>query len=339
MLDIFRSDAFGVVPLTLAINNLKFQPGWVSSRGLFGTTSIATTAFSIEEKGGILTLVRPTPRGGPGQTQDRVRRTMRMLAVPHFEINDAVMAEEVQGVRPFGQEDGTEMVMTKVAERMQQAGQSLEFTLEHARVGAIKGIITYADGQKLDLFNEYNIPVPPNTDMNLDFTGTPDGSLRAKVAGMIRTMGANMDGNSFSAVEALVGDQFFDALIKHPEVRQTYLNYQAAAELRQGYVDATGLAWASFNFGGILWTNYRGNAQGAPMIETNMAYLYPTGVPNFFSTVYAPADYIETVNTMGKPRYVKQYTMPNDKGINMDVQMNALNFCTKPLALQRAILT
>jgi hypothetical protein len=89
----------------------------------------------------------------------------------------------------------------------------------------------------------------------------------------------------------------------------------------------------------VLWTNYRGNAQGAPMIETNMAYLYPMGVPNLFLTVYAPADYIETVNTMGKPRYVKQYTMPNDKGINLDVQMNALNFCSKPLALQRAILT
>ena len=45
---------------------------------------------------------------------------------------------------------------------------------------------------------------------------------------------------------------------------------------------------------------------------------------------------IETVNTMGKPRYVKQYEMPNDKGINLDTQMNALNMCTKPSVLQRA---
>ena len=75
------------------------------------------------------------------------------------------------------------------------------------------------------------------------------------------------------------------------------------------------------------------------MIETDKAYLYPTGVPNLFSTVFAPADYIETVNTMGKPRYVKQYQMANDKGIHMDVQMNALNFCTKPLALMRAKIT
>jgi hypothetical protein len=49
--------------------------------------------------------------------------------------------------------------------------------------------------------------------------------------------------------------------------------------------------------------------------------------------VYAPADYIETVNTMGLPRYVKQYPMPNDKGIHIDTQMNVLSFCTRPLAL------
>jgi hypothetical protein len=42
---------------------------------------------------------------------------------------------------------------------------------------------------------------------------------------------------------------------------------------------------------------------------------------------------------MGKPRYVKQYTMQNDKGVHMDTQMNALNWCTRPTTLQRAILT
>jgi len=338
MLDIFRSDAFQVVPLTLAINNLKFIPGYISSTGIFDVSSIATTHFAIEEKDNRLTLVGPTPRGGPGHTMPKGGRSMRMLGVPHFEINDAIMAEEVQGVRPFGQEDGTEAVMTKVAERLQEAGQNLEYTQEYSRVGAIKGVVTYANGMKLDLFNEYGIPVPPNVDMNLDFTGTPDGSLRAKCASIIRTMGANLDGGTFSGVEALTGDAFFDALIKHPEVRQTYLGYVAAQELRTPYIQANQV-WGSFEFGGIRWTNYRGYVGTTPMIETNMAYIYPTGVPNLFKTVYAPADYIETVNTMGKPRYVKQYTMQNDKGVHMDTQMNALNFCTRPTVLMRAILT
>jgi hypothetical protein len=265
------------------------------------------------------------------------RRTMRMLAVPHFEINDAIMAEEVQGVRPFGQEDGTEAVMTKVGERMQTAGQSLEYTQEHARVGAVMGVVTYADGTTLDLYAEYGLAVPTEFDMNLD-AAAADGSVRATCAAIIRTIGTALDGQPFSGVEAICGDQFFDAMIKNPEVRASYLSYQAAAELRSGYVQA-GQVWGSFPFGGITWTNYRGFALGAPMVATTKAFLYPTGVPDLFPTVYAPADYIETVNTMGRPRYVKQYPMPNDKGIHMDTQMNALNFCTRPYALQRAKLT
>jgi hypothetical protein len=337
MLDIFRGDGFGVVPLSLAINKLIFIPGFISGRGLFSEISIAQTSVAIEERNNILTLVAPTPRGGPGHTVAKPRRALRMLGVPHFEINDAVMAEEVQGVRPFGQETGTEAVMTKVAERMQIAGQSLEYTQEHARVGAIKGIVTYADGTTLNLYNEYGITAPGV--INFPLSGaTATGAVRQACAALIRTMGNNLDGQGFTGVEAICGDAFFDALIMSQEVRATYLNMMDASELRGQYISG-GQSWGTFAFGGISWTNYRGYAQGAAMVETDKAYFYPTGVPNLFPTVYAPADYIETVNTMGLPRYVKQYPMPNDKGIHLDTQMNGLNFCSRPLALQSATHT
>jgi hypothetical protein len=337
MLDIFRGDAFGVVPLSLAINNLKFTPGFISSKGLFTESSTSATVVAIEEKGGILQLIAPTPRGGPGHTLPKGRRSMRMLGVPHFEINDAVMAEEVQGVRPFGEETGTESVMTKVGERMQLAGQSLEYTQEHTRVGAIKGVITYADGTVLNLFTEYGLVQPAA--ISFPFSANPaTGAVRAKCQEVIRTMGANLDGLMFSGVEAICGDAFFDALIMSPEVRATYLNHVGAAELRTSYISA-GQTWGSFEFGGIIWTNYRGYVSGVPMVETAKAYFYPTGVPNLFATIFAPADYVETVNTMGKPRYVKQYQMQNDKGIHIDTQMNALNFCTRPLALLNGVYT
>ena len=218
MLDVFRGDAFGVVPLTLAINNLIFVPGYISSRGIFNETSTAATAVAIEEQNNILTLISPTPRGGPGQTMPKPRRSMRMLGVPHFEINDAVMAEEVQGVRPFGQEIGTEAVQTKVAERMQVAGQSLEYTQEYSRVGAIKGIVTYADGTTLNLFNEYGIAKPPP--INFVFSGTANtGAVRQQCSAVVRTLGANLDGQGFTGIEAICGDAFFDALIGALEVR------------------------------------------------------------------------------------------------------------------------
>lgn len=333
MLDIFRSDAFGVVPLSLAINNLKFVPGFISGRGLFTENGIVATMVMIEERNFVLTVVPPTPRGAPGTTVTKPRRTMRALTVPHFEIDDAIMAEEVQGVRPFGQETGTETVMVQVGQRMQTAGQSLEYTQEYSRVGAIKGIVTYANGTTLNLYNEYGINQPALIPFPCS-TAPTTGNIRQVCASVIRTIGNNLDGQGFTGVEAICGDAFFDSLIACAEVRQTYLNTMDAQELRTQYVSG-GQSWGAFAYGGILWTNYRGYVAGSPMVETDYAYFYPTGVPNLFATFFAPADYIETVNTMGLPRYVKQYSMLNDKGIHLETQMNALNICSRPLALQR----
>ena len=70
---------------------------------LRGTTIAQARGGYRKGEDNVLTLVGPTPRGGPGHTMPKARRSMRMLGVPHFEINDAIMAEEVQGVRPFGE--------------------------------------------------------------------------------------------------------------------------------------------------------------------------------------------------------------------------------------------
>jgi hypothetical protein len=224
--------------------------------------------------------------------------------------------------------------MTQIGQRMQMAGQSLEYTQEYSRVGAIKGIVTYANGQTLNLYNEYGINQPALIPFPFS-TAPTTGNIRQLCASIIRTIGNNLDGQGFTGVESICGDAFFDALISCAEVRGTYLNTMDAAELRTAYV-AGGQQWGSFAFGGILWTNYRGYVAGSPMVETDYAYFFPTGVPNLFATFFAPADYIETVNTMGIPRYVKQYPMPNDKGINLETQMNSLSICSRPLALQRA---
>lgn len=334
MLDIFRSDAFSVVSLTDFINNLKFVPGYIGSTGIFDEQPINTTSVVIENDNMMLRLVPPTPRGGPGVTLDKPKRGLRMLGVPHFEINDAVMAEEVQGIRAWGQQTGSDAVMAFVGRRLQTAGQSLSATHEFSRIGAIKGIITYADGSTTNLFDEFGVTQPTEVDFNLDAASPVGGILRQQCAAVTRLMAANLEGQPVSGIGALVGDAFYDALIMHPEVRATYLASAAATELRNGYVNNgnTG-TYGSFNFGGIEWINYRGSLNGTAYINTDKAHFFPMGVPGLFKSYVAPADYIETVNTMGQMRYVKQYEMPNGKGVHMDTQTNVLHICTRPLAL------
>lgn len=334
MLDIFTENAFSVLSLTDAINKVKFVPGRISSMGLFTESGVAQTSIAIEEKNGVLSLIAPSGRGGPGTMVDRARRSMRSISVPHFQIDDAVMADSVQGVRAFGSETQTETVMGKVMEQSALHVQSLAITQEYSRIGAIKGLITYADSTTLDLFNFFEVSQVSERDWDLDNGSPTAGIVRKTCAAVYRQMADILEGVPFSGIHAICGDAFFDDLIAHTEVRATYLASAEASELRRGYVGAGQQGvYGAFEFGGIVWENYRGAFNGTAFVNTDKAHFFPTGVPGLFRTYYAPADYNETVNTIGRRLYEKMYAMQNDKGMHMEVQMNALEMCTRPRVL------
>lgn len=335
MLDIFNSDLFGVVSLTDAINKPVFQPQRIGQMGLFSERGVNTLTILVEEKAGLLTLVSPSPRGSPGQTLDKPKAAGRPFVIPHFQIDDAIYADEVQGVRAWGTESELETVQGKVAERLMIHRASHEVTLEYARIGAVIGVITYADGSTTDLFSEFGVTQDTEIDWDLDNASPAAGVLRGRAAALVRLMSTNLGGLPFFGIQALVGDTFYDQLMAHSEVRNTFLNHPGAAALRQSYV-VNGQSFGSFDFGGINFENYRGAVGGTTFVNTNKAHFFPTGVPSLFRTYFAPADYEETVNTIGKMLYVKQYPMPNGKGRNMEVQMNQLSICTRPKALLKA---
>jgi len=329
MLDVFKQDAFGVVSLTDAINKREFIPGRAGTVVPWAEMGVATTSVMIEEQDGTLALVNPTPRGGPGVTLGKGGRTARTLSIPHYQVDDAVNADEVQGVRAFGQENVVQVVQDIVNGRLAQHVQlRLDPTLEYQRIGAVKGIILNGDATTLyNLFTEFGVSQPAEVDFDLDNANPASGALRKAIAGVVRTIATALGGVPYTGVYAFCGDAFFDDLVAHPEVRATYLNQQEAAQLRGGYV------YATVNYGGITWENYRGAVNGSAFIHTDKCHVFPTGVPGLFRTVYGPADYLETVNTLGLPRYARQYEMNNGKGVHLESQTNALNYCTRPNVL------
>lgn len=334
MLDIFNTDPFSVVALTDAINKTEFVPGRLSQLGIFRERSVAVTTVTIEEKNGILTLVEPSPRGGPGQTVDKGKRNLRAVPIPHFQIDDAIMAEEVQGVRPFGEESGLETVMAKVNERMEIHAQSMAATQEYARIGAFKGIVTYADGSSLNLFDLFGVNQDSEVNFDLANSSPASGALRKKCAQVVRQVANTLGGTPYSYLLAECDDTFFDDLLAHPEVVESYKGTPMAQVLREGYVLPNGSKiFGAFEFGGIVWENYRGKVGGTGFIGANKCHIAPMGVPGLFSTVYGPADYVDTVNTLGRRLYMRQRLMRNEKGIEIDVQMNNLEYCTRPKAL------
>jgi len=336
ILDVFSSDAFSFVTLTDSINKLPFVPGRLGALGLFTEAPVPTTSIALEEQAGILTLVNPTPRGGPGETRPKPLRRARVLKVPHYQLDDNVLAEEVQNVREFGPQMQPRSVETYLSGRMEMFTAQLDVTTEFQRVGAIKGLIVDRDGNTIyDLFSEFGVTAVTPINFALSNANT---AVRKKCSQLVRTMSQTLGGVAFTSVYGLCGDTFWDDLIDHAEVRDTY-RYQEGVRLREGVVFST------LKYGGITFENYRGWIGGGteagdtiiPFIDPNEAHFFPLGTPNLFKTFFAPADYIETVNTLGLPRYAKAIPSDNNKSVRLEMQTNPLSLCLRPRALVKGL--
>jgi hypothetical protein len=68
--------------------------------------------------------------------------------------------------------------------------------------------------------------------------------------------------------------------------------------------------------------------------DASKAYLFPVGVPGLFQQYNAPADFVETANTIGLPRYAKQAVDQQfARWVMLHVQSNPLPICTRPRVL------
>src|SRR5205085_2215888 len=112
------------------------------------------------------------------------------------------------------------------------------------------------DGSTLyDWASLFGLALPAEIGLDLSNAAPVAGALLTAISGVFRQIlrAAKAGNNPNVRIVALCGDAFFDALIAHPDVRVTYLNWQAAADLR------VTRPFQTFTFGGIDWVNYRGS--------------------------------------------------------------------------------
>lgn len=326
MLDAFEGDAFDFTTLTASVNNEPFAPGQVGALNIFDEGGIDTTDLAIEERDGTLELVAETARGGPGETAAKDYERMRKLVVPHWQRDEAVMAEEVQGKRMFGTTDQRETVEARVVQRSMKHFRDFDLSLEYQRVGALKGIILNKQGQvRYNLFNEFGVAQESVVYLDLGNANPASGALRDACDSIIETVENNLTGTPYSHVHCLAGRSAYKKLFKHKEVVDSYKNTVEAAFLRQGLP-------RTFQFGDITFERYRTGGL-ANFIGDDDLQFFPMGAPGLFITRFAPADYNDTVNTMGLPRYLRAFLMPNNKGYRLEVQSNPISLCLKPKVL------
>jgi len=331
----FDQDAFSMANLCAAINILPNMYGRVGQLGIFnGSGGITTRTAIIEEQNGVLNLLKTLPVGAPGTQNKMGKRKVRSFSVPHIPLEDIIRPEEFQGVREFGQSQSMKTLASVMNNHLQAARAKFDITLEHLRMGALKGIILDADASTLyNLYTEFEIEAK-TVDFALDVDAT---DVAAKCREVIRHIEDNLKGEIMTGVRCLVSAEFFDALIAHDEVVKYYVNWQAAAQIAQ--VDPR----KGFSFGGIVFEEYRGTATDEDgnvrrFIAANEGHAFPEGTINTFKNIYAPGNFIEAVNTVGIPIYAKQAMESMGRWVDIHMESNPLPICCRPAVLVKVTI-
>jgi hypothetical protein len=323
-LDIFNNDAFSVTNLTQAINDQPHQPTKLGDMGLFEESGISTTSLMVERKGNTLQLVQTSPRGSIGAGKADDKRKVISISTVHIQRNDSIIADKVQNLRAFGSEDTLAPVQTVVNDKLGELRRDMDLTLEWHRMGALKGLLLDADGSTLmDMFTTFDLTQQTH-DIVLDSDTT---KVQVKVMEAKRKSETALGGKSVQGWKVLCSSEFFDALVGHPAIASAFARWQDGAFLRDDPRKS------GFPFAQVLWEEYVGAVGATRFIAANKAYLVPMGVPGMFKAHYAPADYIETVNTLGVPYYAKQELMRMGKGVEVEAQTNPIFFNTQPNAV------
>lgn len=318
--DVFTSDAFHVVEVREAVNNIYYIPQPINDLGIFTADPITTTDVLITKKGETLELVPTTERGSRRTRAGRDKRNARKLSTISLRQEDRINSGEVQSIAAEGMpfDTAVDRAWDEVDRRQRKLMRKLELTREYHRLAAVQGYVLDADGSIIyDLYEEFGITAPANVpiDPTLD-----EGELREYIVqNVTRPIGRQLTvsgRNAPTSIIALCGDAFFDGLIKAKEIREVYLNSQ---KLVDSLLEGAAL-WDRFNFAGVTWVNFRGTNDGTTIaIPDDECIFIPMGVEGMFVEFRSPGENWDEQNQPGEEFY--SYVIPDPRSAVSEVMM------------------
>lgn len=331
-MDIFNAPQFSVTSLSGMVDRLPYAPTLLGSMGLFESRPVRSRTVMIDRRAGGLQLIMTSPDGAPPDVLENDDRDMVLLRTLRLAKRFTMFAYELDGIRAFGTESELQQVMVEYTHRAGRLKADMSATHEHHRLGALMGVLLDADGTTVlyDYYEDFGIAKPAVLDIDLRPTST---GLRARLGKIVREIIQGSDGaiNEGTEIHALIGDDAYDALTSHPEVERTYLNWSAAADLRERKI------YDSFKFGGIVWHNYRG-AAGSPLsIPPNGIRFFPVGTRDVFVKAMAPYEGLGHLGTLGQDTYL--INIPDrerDQWVKGEIYSYPLYMCQRPEVLRSA---
>jgi len=322
----FDAGGYSLAEMTRAINILPNIYTRLGQLGLFRFEGITQRSVVIEAREGVLSLLPSVPLGAPATVGTREGRTMRSFAVPWIPHNDVILPADIQGVRAIGSGSDADPLVAVMTRKLTLMRNKHAQTREYMEMNALRGIVKDGAGTTLyDYFTEFGI-AQQQTDFVLGTAGT---KVQQKVRAVLRQIETELKGETMTGVRALVSPEFFDKLIGHATVETAYQYYASGAQpLREDMRRA-------FPFAGILFEEYNAsvtlsNGTTERLIPAGEGIAFPMGTIDTFTTYGAPANLIETANTVGLELYARQMTRERGDGIDLLTEASILPVNKRP---------
>ena len=331
-LDILANPVFAPIAMTKAMRLMPYVPGYLGSLNLFSVDRIRDTRVALRRINGKVTLIPTTLRGGDPVIGNDETAAEVYLQTPRLAKRQRKQAHALQNLRSLDDVNQLVTVQDEITRIQGNQLQDLELTREYHRMGAISGRLMDADGTTVlaNFYSLFGIAEPALIDMRLD---EPDADIRAISTGIVRTIRTKGQGavTILSRILALCGDNFWDALVGHKQVVDTY-RQQEGSKLREG------IAYETLDYGGITWVNYRGTDDGSTVaINTDQARFFPTNAPDVFGVTYSPFEAEDFVGTPGEDVYsIIVRDMERGFWFQPEIYSYPLHYCRMPELLLRA---
>ncbi|KEQ05745.1 hypothetical protein GV67_04115 [Pseudorhizobium pelagicum] len=335
MLDIFGNAAFSSTSLTQAINIVPNDYGRIRELGLFEPEPIATTTVAVHYENGTLNLLPTRERGAPSSLGMPEKRGAKPFSCFHIPHDDFVRADDVQNILArFGEDGALDNVASLVNRKQITMRRKHSITLEHMRMGALRGEILDSDGSSLlNLFTSFDV-----TQKSIDFVlGTAGTNVGGKIDELLSYLEDNLKGEVMTGVHVLASPEWFAKLVDHEKVKEAWKYYDGLYNVMRDDVRK------KFVHRGVTFEEYRGSAQYLQedgtygtrrFIPANEAIAFPLGTTDTFRTYFGPADFIDTVNTMGEEIYVRTAVDPEfQRWVKIHSQSNPLPMVKRPALL------
>lgn len=332
-MDIFNNNAFSMTSLTGMVEKIPYVPNLLGSLNIFEPEPVRTRNVFVDRIEGGLTLIPTSADGAPPEVLDGEDRDAVSLRTTRLTKRFTLMASELDGIRATGSETELMQVQREMGRRFGRIRADMELTHEYHRLGALQGMLLDADGVSViyDYSAEFNEAIPASVPFTLS---DPTFDVHKACKDIARSMGRSGQGNLAGAsIHALAGDDFYDALVSHPNVEKFYLQQMAAQALKD-----QSAVFESFKVGGITFHNYQGTDDNSTVaIPVDEAKFFPVGARDVFKQAMSPLEAMEYVNTPGQNMYA--INVP-DRERNMwskgELYSYPLYMCQQPRLLRRA---